>query len=162
MLGVKQVLQVIDEDSGEIVRVVAIVPYSPLDRRMLNEMKIGKDDVLVMDIFKERNRRFYGLWHKLAEFVAANVEEFNGLRQHDMLKKLQLDARVHCELADFVLEDGTVLRHWVPKSLNFFDTDETQAQEIWHAICGYVAGTYFPDWTREQVEEAAEYWERQQ
>jgi hypothetical protein len=151
------VRKVIDPDTGEEIK--AIVGYTPMDKRLMQEMQLRVGDIVVMDIFKERNRRFWGLWHKLAEFVADNTEEYNGLRQHDMLKQLQLDARVHCELRDFTLEDGSTLRAWQPKSLNFFDTDETEAQAIWMQLCGYVARRFFFEWTPEQVAEAAEFWE---
>lgn len=161
ILGEVCVLNVIDDD-GVVGRIKAIVGHSPLDRKMMNDRGLNNGDILVMDLFKERHNRFWGLWHKLGEFLANNVDELAGMTAHDALKKVQLTARIYCQLSDFELEDGQVLRHWTTKSLNFADTDESTAQEVWTQLCDKIAERYFPDWTSEQVSEAAEFWERQQ
>lgn len=154
------VLRVIDPETGESIK--ALVPSYALDRRALNDRGLRLGDQVLTDVFKDRNPRFWRKFHALSTFLAENVDDLSGMKSHDALKKVQLDARVYCELQDFVLEDGTVLRHWTTKSLNFDDTDETAAEEIWQQLCDYVAGQYFPDWDAEQVKLAASHWERQQ
>lgn len=155
ILGV--VRKLMDPETGEEFK--CITPAYAPDRKAMNECKLAIGEILVMDWYVERNRKFWRLWHALGGFVAENHEEFNGLTHHDCLKKIQLGARVHCELADFVLEDGTTMRHWTTKSFNFRDVSETMAGEIWERICDYVAETFFPDWTPDQVNDAAAMWQ---
>lgn len=154
------ILRLVDPETGEQIK--ALVPSFPIDRRVLNDRGLRLGDQVLVDTFKDRNPRFWRKFHALSIFLAENVEDLSGMRAHDALKKVQLDARVYCELSDFALEDGTVLRHWVAKSLNFDDTDETTAEEIWQQLCDYVAREYFPDWSDDQMKQAVTYWERQQ
>lgn len=150
----------IDPDTGELVS--CFVPAYPLDRAAVRDRGIKINDLVMMDVFRDRNPRFWRKFHKLASFLADNVEELGGLQAHDALKKVQLDSRVWCEVADFVLEDGQVLRHWVTKSLAFDVADDIVAEEVWNGIVDHVVKTYFPDWDRDQVAEATSYWEREQ
>lgn len=150
------VTRLVDPSTGEEVK--CIVPAYPLDRKAMNDRGLRVGDIVLMDVFKDRNPRFWRLFHALSGFVAENVEVMNGLRHHDALKTLQLDGNIHCEMATFTLEDGTKLLHRVPKSLNFDDTDETEAAQIWQQLCDYVASTYFADWDADTVAEAADHW----
>ena len=156
ILGVVRAM--VDPETGELVG--CFCPAYPIDRHVMRERGLRTGTFVTMDVFEERHGKFWRLWHQLAGFVADNVEAMNGLKAHDALKRIQLDAKLHCELADFHLEDGTVLRHFVPKSLNFEDTDEGAAQEIWDGLCDYIARTYFAGWDQDQVAEAAAHWAR--
>lgn len=151
-----EIVTLMDPESGELVK--CIVPAHLLDKRAMNDRGLRVGDLVLMDVFKDRNPRFWRLFHALSGFVAENVEDMNGLRHHDALKKLQLDGNIHCEMATFILEDGSKLLHRAPKSLNFDDTDETEAAQIWEQLCDHVASTYFADWDSDTVAQAAEHW----
>lgn len=162
IMCIVQAVQVLDEETGQLVKMKGIFPAYAMDRRALNEKGLHNHDMVMVDVFKDRNPRFWRLFHALSMFIADNVEAFEGHKAHSVLKQIQLDAKVHCELVD-AIETGSGKRYriWNPKSLNFNDTDEAVANEVWDAICDYVARIYFPDWDADQVAAAAEFWERQ-
>lgn len=173
LMGVVRVVDIIGE-GGEIVRTKGVFPAYPLDRREMNDRGFRDGDVLLMDFFKDRNPRFWRKFHALSFFISENVAEMEGLRAHTALKKVQLEARQHCELvaieptketAALLAEAGLPAlgwQQWSTKSLNFDDTDEALAESVWEGLCDYVARTYFKDWDASQVAEAAAFWEREQ
>lgn len=158
ILGV--VRKLIDPETGELCR--AIVAYAPMDRALLSEKALHVGDVVVMDLYKERNYRFYRLWHQLATYMIENHLSFEGMKSHPALKRLQLEAGIHCDFDEIDL--GSLGKHKIKRalSLNFFDTDETKAQVIWEAICDHVMATYFGDWTQEEQDTARAFWEREE
>lgn len=161
ILGTVRVLNVVD-DTGEIIRMKAITPAYALDVREFNDRGLRNGDTVFLDIFKERNPRFWRKFHKLSQFLIGNVDELEGLKAHDALKRVQLECRAHCELVDAVsTADDKHYMIWQPRSLNFDDTDETVAEEVWNQMCDHVARKYFPDWDNAQIEAACEFWERQ-
>jgi hypothetical protein len=158
-------------ETGESV--LALVAAHPIDKAICRERQYRPGDMMLADLFKERNSRFYRLAHQLATFVRNNVDEFALERSsHKVLKALQVAARVECDEAeediDELLDLGSLGQHritrhvqkWVPRSLNFTDMDDAQFAVVWEALCDYVAATYFPDWSQAQIEEAVEHWER--
>jgi len=158
-----QVMDLVIPETGESVR--AFVAAAPIDRAVCKERGYRPGDLLLADLFKERNSRFYRLAHQLATFLRKNVDEFDGVRSsHQVLKTLQVDARVECDEVEEQIDLGTLGKHsfkrWIPRSLNFTDMDDTTFGLIWETLCDHVAVTYFPDWTPEQVAEATEHWER--
>lgn len=153
-----EVRKLVDPATGEEVK--AIVGYYPVDKRELRERGLHLGDVVVMDVYKERNYRFYRLWHQLAKYMVENVDAFDGMKLHPALKRLQLEAGIHCDFDEVDL--GSLGKHKIKRalSLNFFDTDETKAQIIWEALCDHVAKEYFATWSDEQVAMARTHWER--
>lgn len=158
-------------ETGESV--VGFVPMYPLDRRMLAGKGLAYGSATTIDVFADRNPRFWRKFHAMALFVADNVDDFEGLNAHDVLKKIQLAAKVHCE-QEIVEADQSVVDalaalgvqaprfwRWKTKSLNFMDTDEIVAGEVWKAICDYVIATYFPSWDQDQIDDACTFWERE-
>lgn len=152
--------KLVDPDTGEEVK--AFVPAYPMDRRAMNEAKVRLNDMVLIDVHLDRNPRFWRLFHAMGGWLADNTDDLAGLSAHDALKAMQLNSRVWCELADFVLEDGTTVRHWTTKSLSFASAGEDVAQEVWTRMCDHVAEKYLPDMTPEQVAEVVAFWERDQ
>src|SRR5688500_20027786 len=113
----------------------------------MREKHLHEGDIVVMDLYKEPNYRFYRLWHQLAKYLVENHLSFEGMKTHPVVKRLQLEAGVHCEVEEQEIDLGSLGKHKVgvkrALSLNFFDTDETQAQEIWEAMIDHVLATYF-------------------
>lgn len=163
-----QIVTLMDPDGGELIK--CIVPAYLLDKRAMNDRGLRVGDFVLMDVFKDRNPRFWRLFHALSGFVAENVEDMNGLRHHDALKKLQLDGNIYCQFeiiepdpgtAELLRQAGLPVTGWhkrVAKSLNFDDTDETEAAQIWEELCDYVAKTYFAGWDSDTVAQAADHW----
>lgn len=150
-------------ETGESV--LALVAAHPIDRAVCRERHYRAGDVMLADLFKERNSRFYRLAHQLATFVRKNTDEFAEARSsHQVLKSLQVAARVECDEVEEQIDLGSLGKHhfkrWVPRSLNFTDMDDTVFGELWERLCDHVATTYFPDWTQAQIDEAVEHWER--
>jgi hypothetical protein len=84
------------------------------------------------------------------------------MKAHAVIKQLQKEGDIFCETQSLDLGGVIGLIHYqVPRSLNFFDTDETEAQQVWSDLCDYVAKRFFPDWDSATVEAAAEHWKEQ-
>ncbi|WP_414502941.1 hypothetical protein [Zymobacter sp. IVIA_5232.4 C2] len=68
--------------------------------------------------------------------MAQNIDDFNGKNAHDALKKLQTDSGVECDIAFDRMDQG-----------RFF--------QLMSELCTYIAKTYWPHCTEEQIEEMA-------
>ena len=98
--------------------------------------------------------------HVLGDMLAQNHERFAGMKAHDVLKALQLEANVACRDAvhEVTLLDeegqpnGTATRTVrEAESLEFGNLDDGEWQMVWKGLCRQ-AGTYFGDIDADAVE----------
>lgn len=135
------VKRMVDPDTGELVG--CFVPSHPVDARSLRErgMNVGRE-VRCKDIKQSRNPKFFRLAHVLGGFLADHVEGFEGLGQHDAVKKLQELSGVGCCEEAFTMDLGSLGIHAgtrrVAESLNFDEMDEGRFTELWDG--GHQAG----------------------
>lgn len=123
------VQRVVIPETGESVG--ALVPSTVWDMRAMRERKFTVGSLLRGEVHRSRNVKFYRLAHVLGAWLADNVEGFEGLTQHDALKRLQELSGVGCELVTYEIPGvGTLQRHEA-ESLNFEDMDEGRWQELW-------------------------------
>lgn len=132
--------------------------FIPADRSTqarLRDKKFRTGDLIFAEFKKPRNPRFHRLAHALGELCSENIEAFNGIPAHRVLKRLQLEAAVGCEeMAISVPGVGKCL-HLTPLSLSFESMDEGQFQEVITAFCRYISEHYWPTLTPEQIEDMA-------
>lgn len=129
-----EVRWVIDEETGE--RIGALVPSTYWDRRTMKERRFSIGTLLRGDLARSRNVKFYRKAHVLGAWLADNVEGFEGLSQHDAVKKLQELSGIGCTEESFSMDLGPHLGNVVgtrkvAESLNFEDMDEGRWQELW-------------------------------
>lgn len=121
--------------------------WIPADRA---STKIAADRGLMHDgveslgyFFKPRNKKQWGKIHKLCEKLAENVDELAGITSHDVLKKLQLDSGVGCELERLDLPPplSMTIERKIAKSFAFGFMDDGEFMEIYRGLAQYILRT---------------------
>jgi hypothetical protein len=134
----------------------ALVPADGYTVRMLRERGFKIGDVVAVDMTKPRSPGFWRLAHQLGTFVAANIDEFAGMGPHDVLKRLQFEARIECDETDIELPGIGVFKARKPRSLAFESMDQAAFFDVLKRMCHHIASTYWPHLTAEQVQETAQ------
>lgn len=133
-----------------------LIPHSELDRARLREKGYRRGDVLSAELTKPRNPRFHRLAHALGRLIADNVEAFEGMDAHRVLKRLQWESGHGCEeMGVQVPGAGLATVRW-PRSLSFASMDEGEFREIYSGLCRHVAKTYWSGLDEAEVERMAE------
>ena len=131
-------------------------PADALAASKLRNRDYSLGDVVFCEIKKPRNPRFHRLAHALGQILVENIEAFEGLDGHSVLKRLQIESGVGCEeVAIYVPGVGQCL-HRTPKSLSFESMDETQFNDVIRRLCNHVAKTYWPGMEPQEIERMAE------
>lgn len=132
--------------------------FAPADehtRAKLRERKYQIDDVVFADIRKARNPKFMRLAHALGKLVADNIDSFNGMDAHRVLKRLQLEANIGCDEVAYRLAGMDVVQR-IPQSLSFESMDQDEFHDVMRGICRHLAEHYWEGMTEEQIAEMAE------
>lgn len=123
----------VDPQTGE--EIGALVPSTYWDRRAMKERKFSRGTLVRCELWKSRNVKFFRKAHVLGAWLADNVEGFEGLSQHDAVKRLQELSGIGCEQVEYRYDIPSVgemkLRRNEAESLNFEDMDEGRWQELW-------------------------------
>jgi len=77
------------------------------------------------------------------------------LTSHQALKRLQYESGVECDQMEMRVPNVGMVEVRVPKSIAFDKMDETAFRAMTSALCSYIAETYWPDCTEEQIEQMA-------
>lgn len=131
------------------------VPADLSCQMRLREKGFRTGDLVFMEIRKPRNPRFHRLAHALGQLCSENLEAFEGMAAHNVLKRLQLEAQIACdEMAIIVPGVGKCL-HLTPRSLSFESMDESEFKEVIAGFCQHIVKHYWTTLTPEQVEDMA-------
>lgn len=112
-------------------------------------------DLVFVEIKKPRNPRFHALAHQLGTLCAQNLDAFEGMEAHDVLKRLQVESGVGCDEMAIRAPGLGMLLHRIPRSLSYESMDEGEFREVMRGLCRHIAATYWPSCTPEQVEQMA-------
>jgi len=143
------VMRLVVPETGESL--MALVPDHPVDRRALRERGYGVGVQLRAELWHARNVRFFRLAHALGGFLADHVAGFEGLDQHEALKRLQERSGIGCAVEQFDVPGLGQLSRTVAESLNFASMDEGRWQVLWDGgtECAHNGG--WTGWLREHV-----------
>ncbi|RTS27391.1 hypothetical protein DY941_34375, partial [Pseudomonas aeruginosa] len=83
--------------------------------------------------------------------VARNVDGFQGMDAHSVIKKLQGDAGVCCSSEYFDLGGLGRVSRLVPESLAFDEMPEERFLEFWRGICQHLIEHYWTGMSEEQI-----------
>lgn len=133
----------------------ALVPTDNATRLRLREKGYRPGDELEAELRKARNPGFHRLAHAFGRVLADNLDEFEGIPAHNVLKRLQLEAGLACDEMLIKVPGVGACVHRIPRSLSFASMDETEFSEFYAALCRYVAKHYWPGLTEDQVAELA-------
>lgn len=128
------VRRVILPETGE--EIGALVPSTKWDRRTMRDRRFSVGTELRGDMRQKRNSKFWRLAHALGGFLADHVDGFEGLGQHDALKRLQELSGIGCEQVTYEIPNVGQLTRREAESLNFDDMDEGRFRELWEGTDG--------------------------
>lgn len=156
------------------------VPADALSRAILRHSGLGKGNVVVADLKVPRRPAFYRLAHRFGALCRDNIPKFSRLPPHDVLKQLQLESGIGCDVAmvrlgdvwdtlcselgdqlddetmDALRQTGAGLEDVevparVPRSLAFGEMSEDEFRSVFQGVCGHVAERYWPTLRPEQI-----------
>lgn len=122
-------------------------------RRRLKEKGFHVGDQLSAELRKARNPKFHRLVHALGQALIANTDDFASYTDaHAVLKRLQIEANVGCDVTLIKAPGIGMLEHRTPHSIAFENMDEGEFQLIWKGLCDYVIKSYWSDMEVHQIE----------
>ena len=130
----------------------SFIPADEHTKARLREKGLHFGDILAAELRKPRNPQFHRWAHAFGQLVADNIEAFEGLSAHQVLKRLQLEANVGCNEIPLML-NGMACAYRVPESLSFESMDEGRFHEVVRGMTQHVSKTYWNTLTPEQIEE---------
>lgn len=145
----------IDPATGEVC--LSLVPHSIVDVRLMEDRKLGPGAVLRADISRPRSLVRWRRAHLLGSLVRANVPGFELCNSHEAIKKLQLEAGVFCDEQRIDVPGVGVLLRREARSLAFDEMEEGEFAQFWQGLCRYLASTYWPGLSDEEIEQMAEF-----
>lgn len=134
--------------------------YAPADTSTASMLRqrhrVG--DLVFAEFKRPRNPKFHRLAHQLGGMLAENIEAFENMDAHKVLKRLQVEGDVACDTIPMRIPNVGPVEYRIPRSLSFESMDEDEFHETIEAMCRYVAKRYWTDCTPEQIERMAECW----
>jgi hypothetical protein len=143
-----------------LLRVVkgALAPADHLAAAELRARGFRLGDTVLAEITKPRNPGFHRLAHQLGALLAENLDAFDGCDPHSVLKRLQVEGNIGCDEMAVVFPGIGPCTYRIPRSLSFASMDEGEFKAVITEMCRYVARTYWPGCTPEQIESMASAW----
>lgn len=123
---------------------------------VLRQRGYAINDIVGAVITKINNPKFNGLHHRIGQLCAANIETFEGMEAHAVLKRLQWEGNIWCEEIPVFLDGGLVATMRFPRSMSFENMDDGERKIACRDMCRLIAKKYWPTITPEQVEAMAE------
>jgi hypothetical protein len=134
--------------------------YAPADASTAAVLREGHrvGDLVFAEFTKPRNPGFHRLAHQLGGMLAENLDAFEGMGWHQVLKRLQIEGDIACEHIALLFPGVGPVEYRQARSLSYESMDEAEFRGVIAAMCKYVARTYWPTCTPEQVESMASCW----
>ena len=110
--------------------------YEALQSWDLSKVRAG-------DLKCPRNPQFNRLVHALGGLAADNLDAFEGMDCHRVLKRLQIESGVACEEMAIRIGKQMVI-HRLPQSLSFASMDEDSFHGVVNSLCDHLVTYYWP------------------
>lgn len=134
----------------------ALIPADQYSVDLIRNRGYKVGDLVFADLAKPRNPRFFRLAHAFGKLCAENIDAFEGMSAHKVLKRIQIEGDIACNTMKVTIPIYGEIDYREPQSLAFESMDEGRFTEVFKAMCEYVCRTYWPDCTPEQVASMAE------
>lgn len=148
------VRKLIDPATGQVVG--AFVPNSDEDKNYLRERGYKNGEKIRAVLTKPRNEKFNRMVHGMGHLIAENIEGYEGMRSHDAIKKLQIEAQIHCNVEVLTFE-GMTLHRFIPKSISYDSMDEHAFQDFWIQCCKYLIDKHWHNLDEDELTEMIEF-----
>jgi hypothetical protein len=130
-------------------------PADEYTKLRLRDRKYAIGEIVAGTITKPRNPKFWRLAHGLGQLVAENIEGFEGMLPHKVLKRLQREGMIECDEFAFKVEGCGMVTQYIPRSLSFESMSEEEFSEVYKLMCAHIVKFYWPEETTERVAEMA-------
>lgn len=134
----------------------ALAPADNYAMAKLRERGFKVGDLLKADLTKPNNPKFHRLMHHIGQLCAANLDEFQGMDAHRILKRLQIEGNIACEELGVKIPGFGMVIQRIPKSLSFESMDDGERHEVARAMCRHISEQYWPGCSPETIEQMAE------
>ena len=129
-----------------VVKKGVLEPFNDSTVEFMRSAHFRLGDVVSCEITMSRSPHFLRSMHKMARLLIEQTDTFHGKREHDVIKQLQSESKVGCDVYRGELKDNAdVFLLYVPKSLSFDNMDEAEFRAIVDPLIDYVAETYWPN-----------------
>lgn len=135
-------------------------PADEYSRKRLRERKYSIGEIVAGQITKPRNPKFWRLAHGLGTLVSENIEGFEGMDCHKVLKRLQREALIECDEFVFKVPNCGMVTQYIPRSLSFESMSDEVFHDVYAKMCQYIIKEYWPTETTERMTEMAQMMER--
>lgn len=133
--------------------------FQPADRWTLEALRkrpYHPGDVLLATLSKVRNPKFNRMVHALGMVCAENIEAFEELDGHGVIKRVQIEGDIYCDHFALNMPGIGPVMYRVPRSINFSDMDEAEFKGLYEQFCRYIAKRYWSDLSDHAVAAMAE------
>lgn len=134
----------------------ALVPADGYTQKQLREKGFRRGDLVLARLSKPRTPWYHRKVHLFGQLIAENVEDFEGLDAHQVLKRLQLEANIGCDEMALNFPGVGPVTYRIPRSLSFANMDQTEFEQVYGQMCAYVVKRYWPGLDESQIEQMAE------
>jgi hypothetical protein len=125
-------------------------PADGLSQERLRERGYRVGDVVFATLAKPRSPGFHRLVHAFGKLVAENIEDFEGMSAHSVIKRCQLESGLGCEEIAYRVNGMSVIQR-IPMSLSFESMDEGEFREVFSGICRHIGKTYWGGLSADEV-----------
>lgn len=112
-------------------------------------------DLVFAELKKPRNPGYHRLAHSLAALAADNLDPFEGMDPHAVLKRLQLESGIGCEEVAYLLHGMTVVQR-IPLSLSFESMSQDEFEAVYRGMCRHLSKTYWKTVSADEIAAMAE------
>lgn len=142
--------RLVDPRTG--AEVSALVPRTAIDLELVRHRGLVIGDTVRAELRKPRNIEQHRRIHALGKLVRDNIEGFAGIDPHEVIKTLQREAGVECDIHDIEVPGEGVLRVTKARSLAFDEMDESEFRELFLGICRHIVARYWPQSSPEEID----------
>src|SRR5690606_13433166 len=100
---------------------------------------------------RPRNLTAWKIAHQLGTLLSENLDDFSGLDAHRVLKRLQIETGIGCELMAIKNPEFGMVHVRIPLSMAFDSMEEGEFQEIYGGFCQHVIDQYWPELDQDQI-----------
>ncbi len=104
---------------------------------------------------RPRSPRFHRAVHKLCGMLAEHLQKFTGMDAHNVLKVLQLEAKLYCDTFLLTVPGFGTVMHLVPQSISFDSMDEAEFRQFYKTLADHVALTHWPEFSLDLLERSS-------
>jgi len=133
-----------------------LLPADSWAASQLSEKRFQNGDIVSAQLWKLNNPAFHRLIHRIGQLCASNIEAFEGMDAHRVIKRIQLEGNIACEEIIGTLPKVGAVTWRIPRSIAFDSMDDGERHELASSLCRHIAKQYWPTLNAEQIEEMAE------